>query len=136
MGEKIMAIKVVYKSVRSDTSTAWYTEQSGNYVRPNCFDDISDQVNGANPQTFVSIMEPDAATKILTHTWVDLDTYNKTTGDYDQSTKSAWKTWATSLGTYNASNGITRIRYIYDSTNNLDSTQRQVLNVYWEDYSE
>lgn len=131
-----MSIKVVYKSVRSDTSTAWYTEQSGSYVRPNCFNDISDQVNGSNPQKFVSSTEPDATTKILQHTWADLDTYNKATGDYDQSTKSDWKTWATALGTYNASNGITRIRYIYDDSNNLVSRQRQVRNVYWEDYSE
>jgi hypothetical protein len=131
-----MAIRVVVKSIRPNNSTNWYN-RDGNIWRPHsAFNAISKSVNSSNPSTFVERRHPDDLTMIRTYSWPNLSTYNAAIGDYDTSSNSAWKTYADALGTYEESNNITTIRYIYDASNNLTSTQRRVRKVYWENYSE
>jgi len=136
-----MTIRVITKLIRQDASVNWYSYQStDSYVRDAGFAEISkgDGLHQSTdgPQTFVSKDAPDDLTLILTHTWPDLDTHNATIGDYNASSNSAWKTYADARGAYNELNNITSIRYIYDASDNLTSTQKRVRKVYWEDYSE
>lgn len=132
-----MTIKVVKKSTRLNAGVQWYNfNESNEWQRPAAFNQISKFANASNPCQWVSTQRPDDLTIIITHNWPDLSTYNAATGDYDASTNSAWKTYADARGTYNETNNITTIRYIYDASNNLTSTQRRVRKVYWEDYSE
>ena len=132
-----MTIKVVKKSTRLDASVQWYGRDSDDYWEmPAAFDEISQLVDVSNPCEWISTERPDDLTLIVTHNWPDLDTYNATTGDWDASSNSAWKTYADARGAYEVLNNITNIRYIYDEDNNLITTQKKVNKVYWEDYSE
>jgi len=131
-----MAIRVVVKSIRPNNSTNWYNRDGNSWRDHSAFNAISKSVNSSNPSTFVERTHPDDLTMIRTFSWPDLSTYNAAIGDYDASSNSAWKTYADALGTYEESNNITTIRYIYDASNNLTSTQRRVRKVYWENYSE
>ena len=131
-----MAIRVVIKSIRPNNSVSWYNRDGNSWRDHSAFNAISKSVNSSNPSTFVERTFPDDLTIILTFSWPDLSTYNAVVGDYDASNNSAWKTYSDAQGTYNESNNITTIRYIYDSSDNLTSTQKKVRKVYWEDYSE
>ena len=131
-----MAIRVVLKSIRPNNSVNWYNRDGNEWRGHSAFNAISKSVNSSNPSTFIERTHPDNLTIILTFSWPDLSTYNAATGDYDASTNSAWKSYADTRGTYDESNSITTIRYIYDADDNLTSTQRRVRKVYWENYSE
>ena len=113
-----MAIRVVYKSIRQNNSTNWYNRDGNSWRDHSAFNAISKRVNSSNPSTFLERTHPDDLTIITSVSWPDLSTYNAAVGDYDEA------------------NNITTIRYIYDASNNLTSTQRRVRKVYWEDYSE
>ncbi len=132
-----MTIKVVKKMTRLDASVQWYGRDSDDrWESPAAFDEISQQVDVSNPCEWISTERPDDLTIVITFKWPDLDTYNAVVGDYDASSNSAWKSYADARGTYDESNSITTIRYIYDASDNLTNTQRRVRKVYWEDYSE
>jgi len=132
-----MTIKVILKNTRIDSSVNWYNFRGdGEYSRDAAKSEISSRENDSNPEILTDVSIPDDLTLIVTHTWPDLDTYNDQIGDYDASSNSDWKSFADACGTYEASNNITCIRYIYDADNNLTSTQKKVNKVYWEDYSE
>ena len=135
-----MAIKIVVKSTRPSNSVGWYNMTGDNIWWRDSTDDafalISKSINSSNPSTFVDREHPDDLTMIRTFTYPDLSTYNSTIGDYDTSSNSDWKAYADACGAYEESNNITTIRYIYDESNNLVSTQKRVNKVYWEDYSE
>ena len=132
-----MTIKIVTKNIRQDASVNWYSYRgNGSYSRDSAFSAISSIEDASNPQINISVTNPNNLTQIVTHTWPDLSIYNAAVGDYDASSNSAWKTYADARGTYDISNNITKIRYIYDADNTLTSTQKQVNKVYWEDYSE
>ena len=132
-----MAIKIVIKSTRPSNSVNWYLRNEDNTRKStDAYDLISKSVDSSNPSTFVEKTHPDDLTMIRTFSWPDLSTYNAAIGDYDASSNSAWKTYADACGTYEESNNITTIRYIYDASDNLTSTQKRVNKVYWENYSE
>ena len=147
-----MAIKVVVKSTRPNPNIGWYNMTAGNYLSSgpavpgglniwwreetdDAYSSISKSVSSSNPSTFIERTHPDDLTMIRTFSWTDLSTYN-TAMDYDASSDSAWKSYVNDLGTYEESNSITTIRYIYDASDNLTSTQKRVNKVYWENYSE
>jgi len=131
-----MAIKVIYKLIRPNNGVSWYNRDGVRWKAHSAFNAISKSVNSSNPSTFVERTLPDDLTIICTYSWPDLSTYNATVGDYDASSNSAWKSYADAKGTYEEENNITTIRYIYDTDDNLTSTQKRVRKVYWEDYSE
>ena len=135
-----MAIKIVVKSTRPSNSVNWYSRNEENSrvagLWADAYNSISKSIDSGNPSTFVEKTHPDDLTMIRTFSWPDLSTYNAAIGDYDASSNSDWKTYADACGAYEESNNITTIRYIYDASDNLTSTQKRVNKVYWEDYSE
>tara|TARA_B110000211_G_scaffold17893_1_gene18613 strand:+ start:1509 stop:1904 length:396 start_codon:yes stop_codon:yes gene_type:complete len=131
-----MAIKITHKSTRPNNSTSWYNRDGNEWKGHSAFNAISKSIDSSNPSTFVERTHPDDLTMICTFSWPDLSTYNAAVGDYDASSNSAWKSYADAKGTYEEENNITTIRYIYDASDNLTSTQKRVRKVYWEDYSE